>query len=331
MNDIAKNRYPDWEPLLTWIALTQAGSVSKASRRLGISQAAVSQRVKALETLFDTTLLDRASRPARQTAAGKRLTDHASSLIKHADEMMNGVRRISHSKMNVVRLGCTDSFAAAGGSIIIRALSSSAREIHLWSGSTDRLEESVVQRELDLAITPMDGELLEGMKKVRLFTEPFVAVLPASFDAETFGTLDDLACALPLIRYTSRSRNGKQIDEYFARTGDKIGRTCQFDTTEPLLNLVANGLGFALTTPLCIWQARHHIPQLKIVDLRRFSRRGKAYPKLERTFFLSYRDEEFGGLADEMRSLIASTFERQVNADIVSALSLQHDAVTVVN
>lgn len=329
MNETPIKRYPEWEPLLTWIALIQAGSVGEASRRLGISQAAVSQRVKALELMFDTMLLDRTSRPARPTAAGHRLFEHATSLIKHADQMMDGVRRISRSKMHVVRLGCTDSFAAAGGSIIIRALSSAAREIHLWSGSTDQLEQSVIRRDLDLAITPMESELLEGIRKVRLFAEPFVAVLPASCELRRFGTLSDLARSLPLIRYTSRSRNGRQVDEYLARNNDLIGRTCQFDTTEPLLNLVANGLGFALTTPLCVWQARHHIPKLRIVELRQFTRDRKCYPALERTFFLSYRDDELGALADELRTLIVQTFTRQVNPEVVAALSLKNDAVRV--
>src|ERR1700744_3795999 len=106
MADAPPNRYPEWEPLLTWVALVQTGSVSEASRKLGISQAAVSQRVKLLEEIFGTSLLDRTSRPAHPTAAGDRLFEHATSLLRGADQMIEGVRRISRSRRQIVRLGC---------------------------------------------------------------------------------------------------------------------------------------------------------------------------------------------------------------------------------
>jgi len=315
---------------MTWVALIQSGSVSQASRQLGISQAAVSQRVKLLESIFGTALLDRSSRPARPTAAGDRLFQHASSLLGGVDEMMDGVRRISRSKMQIVRLGCTDSFAAAGGPIIIRALSSTAHQIRLWSGSTDMLESSLQQRQLDIAITPIDDEVVDGIRKVKLFSEPFVAALPASGDWKKLATLTDLSRSLPLIRYAARSRNGKCVEQYLTANGDTIERTCEFDTTEPLLGMVATGLGFAITTPLCIWQARHHIPQLKIVPLTDFHRKGVRYPSLSRTFYLSYRESELGPLADELRNLIVQAFSRQVNPDIVAALAFgKQDAISV--
>jgi molybdate transport repressor ModE-like protein len=322
MTESSPSRYPDWDPLLTWVTLVQTGSVSVAARTLGISQAAVSQRVKLLEEILGTPLLDRASRPARPTAAGDQLFEHATALLRGADQMISAVRRISRSKRQVVRLGCTDSFAATGGPIIIRALSSVAHQIRLWSGSADLLQQELEQRQLDIAITPVDGPTTDGIRRVRLFSEPFVAVLPATGDWAKLGPISELSRALPLIRYSSRSNNGKCVDAYLSANGDVVERTCEFDTTEPLLSMVSTGLGFALTTPLCIWQARHHIPQLKVVPLSAFRRKGKAYPELPRTFYLLYRESEFGPLADELRSLIMQTFQNQVNSDIVAAMSI---------
>lgn len=320
MASTSLNRYPEWEPLLTWVALIQTGSVSEASRKLGISQAAVSQRVKLLEEIFGTPLLDRTSRPARPTAAGDRLFEHATALLRSADQMIEGVRRISRAKRQIVRLGCTDSFAATGGPIIIRALSSTAHQIRLWSGSADLLQKELEQRQVDIAITPVEGPTTDGIKRVKLISEPFVAALPASGEWNRLGTLTELSRTLPLIRYSARSHNGKCIDAYLSSNGDVVERTCEFDTTEPLLSLVSSGLGFAVTTPLCIWQARHHIPNLKVVPLSAFRRKNKAYPALSRTFYLLYRESELGPLADELRSLIVQTFLRQMNPDIVAAL-----------
>ncbi|WZB75367.1 LysR family transcriptional regulator [Achromobacter insuavis] len=57
--------YPEWSLLLTWVAVVQAASVSGAAQLLGLSQAAVSQRIKQLEAALSTELLDRSTRPAR--------------------------------------------------------------------------------------------------------------------------------------------------------------------------------------------------------------------------------------------------------------------------
>jgi DNA-binding transcriptional LysR family regulator len=211
MANTSSERYPDWHPLITWVALIQTGSVLGASRQLGISQAAVSQRVKLLEEIFDTLLLDRTSRPARPTAAGNRLYEHATATLRSADQMMEGVRRISRSKRQIVRLGCTDSFAATGGPIIIRALSSTAHQIRLWSGSAYALERELEQRQLDIAVTPVEGLCTEGIRKVKLFSEPFVVALPASREWDRLGTPTELSRSLPLIRYSARSHNGTCI------------------------------------------------------------------------------------------------------------------------
>lgn len=42
----ATENYPEWSLLLTWVAVVEAASVSGAARLLGLSQAAVSQRIK---------------------------------------------------------------------------------------------------------------------------------------------------------------------------------------------------------------------------------------------------------------------------------------------
>jgi molybdate transport repressor ModE-like protein len=84
---------PDWDLLASWVAVVEAGSISDAARVLGISQTAVSQRVKQLETILATPLLDRTTRPAHPTPAGRHLFEHAKDLLGRARRMMEGVRR----------------------------------------------------------------------------------------------------------------------------------------------------------------------------------------------------------------------------------------------
>ena len=107
-----------------------------------------------------------------------------------------------------------------------------------------------------------------------MFTEPYFVVLPKNFEVDRFTTLADLSKHLQFIRYSARSVIGQHVDSYLAAHGESIERSCEFDATDPMLSLVAAGLGFAITTPLCEWQSRHYVPEIRVVPLSPFSRTG---------------------------------------------------------
>lgn len=327
MKDCGPERYPDWDLLASWLAVVEAGSISDAADRLNISQAGVSQRIKALETLLDTTLLDRATRPARPTAAGQRLFEHATVLLQGADQMVESVRNVSRAKRVVVRLGCVDSFAATIGPIIIKALSGASHQIRLWSGITPTLDAQLEARQLDVAVTTSGSTPALGIRKQKLFSEPYFVVLPKGFEVDRFTTLAELSKHLQFIRYSARSVIGQHIDAYLAAHAENIERSCEFDATDPVLSLVAAGLGFAITTPLCVWQSRHYAPDIKVVPLTSFSRHGRPYATLSRSFFLSYRENELGHLPADLYDLLRRAYERQVSRDVAKALSLKQDDV----
>ncbi|WP_374667064.1 LysR family transcriptional regulator [Ramlibacter sp.] len=325
MNLIDEHARPDWELLASWVAVIETGSVSEAARLLHISQAAVSQRIKQLETVFATPLLDRSTRPAQPTAAGQRLFENAKDLLTRADQMMESVRNVSRAKRMIVRFGCVDSFAATIGPALIKALSSSSHQIRMWSGITPNLESTIEGRQLDLAVTT-SVQSLPGITRVQLFTERYYVVLPATFEVDRLGSLLDLSRHLQFMRYSARSLIGAQIDEYLQASGDALERTYEFDATDPLLSLIASGMGFALSTPLCLWQSRHFLPQVRILPLASFSRQGRPYPEMTRTFCLAYRQGELGTLPNEVRDLVRIS-ARHLSAEIGAALRLPKDVL----
>jgi DNA-binding transcriptional LysR family regulator len=318
----ATDCFPDWGLLASWLAVVEAGSISDAATRLNISQGAVSQRIKALETLLDTALLDRSTRPARATAAGQRLFEHAAVILRSADQMVESVRNVTRAKRVVVRLACVDSFAATFGPVIIKALSGSAHQIRLWSGITPTLDQALEARQIDMAVTTTGFAQSPSIRRHRLFSEQYFAILPKQFPEEHFSTLTELSRKLPLIRYSGRSVIGQQVDGYLVSNADNIERTCEFDATDPMLSLVAAGLGFAISTPLCLWQSRIHAAQIRVIPLSAFSRQGHPYPALTRSFFLAFRENELGSLPTDMRDLLCLAFDRQISHDIAGIVSL---------
>src|SRR5215213_7290703 len=67
--------------LETFVEAAERGSFTAAARQLGVSQAAVSQRVQQLESELRTPLFRRAGGGVTLTDAGRRLHDHARRIL----------------------------------------------------------------------------------------------------------------------------------------------------------------------------------------------------------------------------------------------------------
>ena len=315
--------YPEWHTLLTWVAVVEAGSVSGAARLLDISQAAVSQRIKQLELSLSTELLDRSTRPARATPAGELLFEHATRLLAQAGDMIESVRNLSRAKRNIVRFGCVDSFAGTLGPTLIHGLSGASRQIRLWSGITPVLDKQLEDRQLDLVVTTSAQTSKATIKKYSLFSEPYVLIVPKTVDVAQIGSLQQLGKRMQFIRYSARSFIGAEIDRLVEANGIAIERTFEFDNTDPLLSLVTAGIGFAISTPLCIWQSRHFIDKLHTLPLTPFlGTTPKAGVATSRTFYLAAREQEAGKLPSEAREVILMAVERLINKEIAPALGL---------
>lgn len=327
MNYEPTNEYPDWGLLSAWVAVVESESVSHAAQRLGLSQAAVSMRIKLLESKLNVELLDRGTRPAKATLAGQRLYESTTLLIRRADELMESVRGISRSKRTMIRLGCVDSFAATVGPVLFRALSTTTQQLRLWSGLTPSLVQQFTNRQLDAIITTARNLHQPGVVHVPLFSEQYLLVFPEKHNVEPFSSITDLGRRLSLIRYSSRSSIGEDIDRFLERHGDNLERTCEFDTTDPLLSLVAAGIGFAITTPMCIWQSRHFVPKLRLVPLDSLRHRGRPYSELTRTFYLTFREGEMGKLPKEIEELTRVAMNGHISSDMESILGLPREMI----
>jgi DNA-binding transcriptional LysR family regulator len=319
---------PAWEQLSSWVAVVETGSVSAAAARLAISQAGVSQHIRQLELGFDTQLLDRSTRPARATAAGQRLYEHANELLGHADRMAESVRALSRAKRALVRMGCVDSFAAAIGPHLVRGLVGRMHRVRMCSGLSPDLFAQFQNHQLDLLMSTTATATEPGLAQLPLFTEQYLVALPADHDLADVDSLLELSRKLPFMNYSTRSLIGKQIDSYLRGCHPDIDCAFEFDATDPLLGLVREGLGFALTTPLCLWQSRHHGSAVRLVPLSTFSRQGKPYAALSRRFELVYRHGELGSLPREVADLVRVA-ARELQRDIATTLGLERSMLVI--
>jgi DNA-binding transcriptional LysR family regulator len=79
------NAVLDIEDLQTFVEVADAGGVSAAARRLGVSKSIVSRRLFRLESELGVQLLARTTRGAALTEAGVTFRDHAAKVCAELD------------------------------------------------------------------------------------------------------------------------------------------------------------------------------------------------------------------------------------------------------
>lgn len=88
----------------TLIALAETGNLSKAARRVHLSQPAVSHQVRAIEQHHGVELFERKSDPLRLTAAGQRLVELAYDVSRRIQEGERDLARIAQGHAGQLRI-----------------------------------------------------------------------------------------------------------------------------------------------------------------------------------------------------------------------------------
>ena len=95
-----------------WLGvLAQQGSYTAAAARLGVSKAAVSQRIAELERLAGVALVQRTTRSVRLTEAGQRLVDDTRSSFEHIAQCFSQVRDAAGAPHGLLRVTAPVAFA----------------------------------------------------------------------------------------------------------------------------------------------------------------------------------------------------------------------------
>ncbi len=242
--------------LSMFVAVVESGSLSAAAKRVAVTQSAVSKALSELERDAGTQLIDRSVRPIKPTRAGALLYDKARQLLTDMRNLRGAVQLISDPLLPSLRIGLVGSVMVAGPALV-KALRTLAHEVRIVSGLTPELGQALIRHEFDLLITsdPMEGA--SDLRREELLREPFILVTPAHYPRRGADlTLEALTAELPLVRYTTRSMIGIAIERHLRRLALRIPHSLEVDHSTSLLDMVSAGLGWTITTPLCLLQGR---------------------------------------------------------------------------
>jgi DNA-binding transcriptional LysR family regulator len=257
----------DLRALEIFLAVCEAGTMAAAAQELEMTQPAVSLSIAELERKTSSTLFDRGVRPLALTLAGGLMRQRASALIAEARQIGPMLQETRRGKLPLIRVGLVDSLSRALTVPLAKYLASRADEVSILSGLTATHASELLTRRLDLFLGVDDLEELLGLERWELAREPYVLLLPRKAGGvPSLGDLKALAKSMPLVRFSARSQTGLEVERHLRRLGLDIPRSFECDSPDAVSALVAAGEGFAITTPLCVFEA--NVPIKRIVVAR---------------------------------------------------------------
>ena len=253
-------------------AIAEHGSISKAAQAMHISQPALSQRLKRIESNMGTELFDRTSSPLRTTASGDVFVRYALRAIAAEDAMRREVSIVASDRKRHLRIGIAmeraNALLAKPVAEFCALYHGCCIELHDLS-TLEQLHECFLGNKIDFAmLTPImpdpDAYDLEVLYRERLVVAVASGLNPPQFAHSRNGRigvrqLEGIPFVLPSCGAYFDPIISHLIDSFHARL-DVVVRDCE----APLaISLVENGFG-ALIAPSTFLAGR---PSLDIYEL----------------------------------------------------------------
>jgi DNA-binding transcriptional LysR family regulator len=262
------NRQPMFTPqqLLSFVAVCETASFTRAAARVHLSQSTVSQQVRQLEEKVGQALLERSSHQVQITEEGEKLLGYARRIIALNGEAYDVLS--NKWRDGVLRLGVPEDFAASTTSLLARfSREHPLLRLDVMSGLHIELRRAWQREELDIMLIKQPY----GERPLAARPEPLLWL-----DSAAHPCFDQTP--VPLVLFPQHGLYREEMCQAL----DAIGRSWRISySSASLLALAsasAQGLGLTLLPASCrlpehlILGSEQGLPQIDIFELALFCR-----------------------------------------------------------
>ena len=253
----------DTESLRTLLAVLDEGGMTAAATKLGVSQSAVSLRIRRLEARTGTELLIRNGHDIRPTPTGSELIQYARTMVKVHDD---AVARLTSSAMaGTVRLGAGEErFAEQVASILGRFKHAHPRSTVVFHiERTWTLVRMLQEGDLDIVLTLLPEDEVKPNDHV-LWTDELIWVTGEG----TYVESDQV----PLITFGKGSLTGHLAEETLQASGQRYKKVFSGASVQSVHSALNAGIGVTLINrksapvPSSEWDGAASLPPLPAVS-----------------------------------------------------------------
>jgi DNA-binding transcriptional LysR family regulator len=258
----------DLHALEVFVMTVELGGMSQCAVRLQVTQSAVSQTIAKLEAVIDAPLFDRSMRPMGLTASGKALFARGQRLIALARSTYDDVREGANLPISSITVAMSFSLANQLTAPILRSLGGRADRWNIRSGISMEHQGAFMSRDIDMLVTgSFNQEHRDSVELHPVFEESFILVFPKNYVEPA--NVAAQPPSLPFIRFSRLTGMGQQIERQLVRMKLKPPQWVEVESSHQQLALVAAGLGWTITTPICLAAVQEILPQIRAEPMTR--------------------------------------------------------------
>ena len=290
--------------LRVFAAVAEAETLTQAAERLGITQSAVSQTIKQLESQTETQLVVTRSRPIKLTPSGQVLRDYAYQIINDTQRMLADVRMTATGGLLPLNVGMVDSFCDVAGLQFMQQVTPFVSKLALRTGLGSSLSQDLINRNLDLLITSDPIDEHPWLERRPILRDPFVMIVPEKYAQDGAATPAWLAENVPFVHYSKQSRLGALTDLIARRLDIELQTVFELDSTQTLMRFVQSGQGWAITTGLCMVRYPNLLEDCRVLQL--------ANGANARYLTMLCRQKELGTLPDQIADICRAMYSDEI-------------------
>ncbi|MBI4922613.1 MAG: LysR family transcriptional regulator [Devosia nanyangense] len=279
-----------------FIAVAEEGTVSGAAQSLSISQSAVTDAIKELESDLGVALFERHRRGLSITHKGHQFFRHANRILADVQDARRSFAGEDSAPPSHLHLGVTSLVAGYVLSDLLARFRRAypAADVSAIEDNGDYLEHLLIGGELDVAVMVISNLRDRVALQAEIFeTSPYRLWLPLGHRLAAADSIElgDIASE-PLIMLTV-DETEENTDKLLSALGSKPHVAFRTRSVEAVRSLVATGAGVALLPDLVYrpWslegdriESRDISGALPVVQVGMVWRRGSVLPQAARDF-----------------------------------------------
>lgn len=290
----------DLRSLEVFVVTAEQGGMTQSAKVLGMTQSAVSQIIAGLEEGIGVKLFDRSVRPIVLTTSGRILVERVQHILRDTKEALRETQTQQRRRLASLTVAMSDSLSASLGPLLYSKLSDISGYWRFWSGLSPLHRADFLAHNIDVVFASSDVmEDISGVIRHRVFQEPYVLIFPKDYKGDK-RLHTGIKEGLPFLRLSLRSGMGLRIERQLNRLRLKFPDVAEFDRAPTHSMAIAQGMGWGITTPLCLLEKPDILDKLQVEPITRGS--------FSREFDILVREGSLGEipmeLAKETRHLL---------------------------
>lgn len=248
------SRVPDLDSLVLLLTVDSEGSLGRAAVVHGLSQPAVSARIRSMEHLVGFPLVERGARGSTLTPAGRLVAGWARGVLDAAEVLGTGLASLRDDNAHRLRVAASMTVAEhlLPGWLVRLSTAQADVTVSLAAMNSQAVEEAVLDRRADLGF--VEGpQVSSALDRQVVATDRLVLVVPPTHPWARLRSVAAVELAATrLVQREPASGTRGAMEEALAVHGPMAAPLLELSTTNAVRSAVAAGAGPAVISGLAV-------------------------------------------------------------------------------